>query len=595
MRHETRVALLAIAKPKPKEKPWEWLAGHVDYGRVPNYDTENKAPYDPDYFPGWKELLEMSVSRDVREIWVMKCSRAGGTENLLLGKLRYNVARAPKSSLFMSGSQSSAEGLMRKRIKRGFGLATETNRKYHRAHILEHDIAFEDMDLRIGWVADKMIYKQDGYEDIYGDEVSLWPATSADLLRKRTAGYAFSTIQAVSSMDPKAKRSTSADPIWIEYQNGSQLNWYMPDPKTKRLFKFEKGDGGRDTPGLKWDQSAKKEDGTWDLDKVRATACYQTLDGTIITEKNRMKVARRGKWKAENPNAPAGIITAKYVSPMVPLKSGDFGELAVNFLKAKAKKNPQYMRTYLYEEWCEEHTDNMLRVTDSLIHDRVEKQHTKGSPLFSGDGYMAKFYERKQTAVFTGIDMQQAHMVCYAEEYVEGGDHATLDWRHVITWEEAEQFANQVRASQILIDYGYAKRQLEVLRACHQLGTGWVPCKGADKINLPYKQTYLDPFEGTTRQKEETSVLTYSWHTDIFKMMKLELIKGQSDRKWSIYNHPEAMLANQLASEERIDGVWVVKSGHENHLWDCSILCLLAAVISGIYHTGYQIPAPPAQ
>ena len=41
---------------------------------------------------------------------------------------------------------------MRKRIKRGFGLATETNRKYQRAHVLEHDIAFEDMDLRIGGI-----------------------------------------------------------------------------------------------------------------------------------------------------------------------------------------------------------------------------------------------------------------------------------------------------------------------------------------------------------------------------------------------------------------------------------------------------------
>jgi hypothetical protein len=591
VRNETRVALAAMAQPRPKQKPWEWLAECVDYGRVPNYDTENKSQYDPDFFPGWKELLEMSYSREVREMWVLKCSRAGGTENLLLGGLRYGVAREPCSTLFMTGSQTAAEGMMRRRIKRGFALASETAKKFARAHVLEHEIFFEEMDFRVGWVADKMIYKQDGYERIYGDEVSLWPLQAAELLRKRTAGYAFSTLVAISSIDPKASRPTSADPIWIEYKAGNQLNWYMPDPKTRRLFKFEKGDRGLDTPGIKWDPEAKREDGTWDLDKVRATAYYQTPDGTKILNKNRMKVARRGKWVAENPDAPAGIVSAKWVSPQSPLKAGDFGELAVNFLKAKMKKNPQYMRTYLYEEWCEEHTDNMLRVTDSLVTDRVERNHTKGKPLFSAGGYMAKFYERKQTAVFTGIDVQQAHMVCYAEEYVDGGDHATLDWRHVVTWEEAEQFANQVRAAQIWADYGYAKRQLEVLRACHQLGEGWIPAKGADKISMPYKQTFLDPFEGTTRQKDETSVLTFSWHTDIFKMMKLDLLKGESDRKWHIYNHPEAMLANQLASEERIEGVWVVKSGHENHLWDCSVLCLLAAVVSGIYHTGYQVPA----
>jgi hypothetical protein len=589
VRRETKAALLGMAKPKPLQKPWEWLAENVDYGRVPNYDTENKSAYDPDFFPGWKELLEMSVSRKVREMWGLKCSRAGGTENLLLGRLRYSVAAQPCSTLFMTGSQSAAEGMMRRRIKRGFGLAAETNRKMNRAHVLEHEIFFEEMDFRVGWVADKMIYKQDGYELILGDEVSLWPASSAELLRKRTAGYAFSTIIAVSSMDPKAGRPTSADPIWIEYHNGNQLNWFMPDPKTGRLFKFEKGDAGLDTPGIKWDRDAKREDGTWDLDRVRATAYYQTPDGTKILNKNRMKVARRGKWKAENPDAPAGIVSWKYVSAMVPLKSGDFGELAVGFLKAKAKKNPQYMRTYLYEEWCEEHTDNMLRVSDNLVHDRVERNHTKGQPLFSGDGYMAKFYERKQTAVFVGMDIQQAHMVCYAEEYVDGGDHATLNWRNVVTWEDAEIFANQVGACQIMVDYGYAKRQLEVLRACHQLGAGWIPCKGADKINLPFKKTMLDPFEGTARQSDDGSVMTYSWMTDVFKMQKLELLKGESDRKWHIYNMPESVLVNQLTSEERIDGVWCVKSGHENHLWDCSVLCLLGATISGIFHSGYRV------
>ncbi len=588
MRAETKEALLGIARPREKEQPWEWLANNVDYGRVPNYDTENKAPYDPVYFPGWKELLEMSMRRDIREMWGLKCSRAGGTENLLLGRLRYTVARAPCSTLFMTGSQSASEGMMNRRVKRGFALASETNLKFRRSRALEHEIFFEDMDFRVGWVADKMIYKQDGYELILGDEVSLWNSLAADLLRKRTAGYSFSTLLAVSSMDPKAKRPTREDPIWIEYHHGNQLNWYMPDPKTRRLFKFEKGDGGEMTPGLKWDQGAKLESGEWDLDRVRATAYYQTPDGSRITEKRRMKVARSGKWRAENKAAPGGIVSFKYTSPMVPLKSGNFGELAVNFLKAKRKKNPVLMRTYLYEEWCEEHTDNMIRVSDSVVHDRIEPSHLKGQLYFTDNPKVKGFYDGKGKATFLGVDVQQSTLYALAVEFVEGGDHAVVGWRHVITWDEIEDFANQVQAHQIFADYGYELRQLEVWRECFKRGAGWIPCKGFDKLTMPYQKNIVDPFEGT-RKQGETSVGTWSWMNDIFKMIALSCLKGDSDRKLVMYSHPEAELVNQLASEERVEGKWKVKNGHENHLWDCYVLCMLAAVICGIYKTGYAL------
>lgn len=591
MRADTKTALIELAKPTPPQKPWEWLADNLDYGRVPNYDTENKSAYDPDYFPGWKELLEMSVDLSTREMWVLKCSRAGGTENLLLGRHRYGLAAHPCSTLFITGSERSAAGLMRRRVKRGYGLSKDTAAKYARAHVLEFDIAFDGMDFRVGWVNDKTIYKQDGYELILGDEMSLWPGQAADLLRKRTAGYSFSTILAVSSMDPKAKRPTSQDPIWIEYHNGNQLNWYMPDPKTRRLFKFEKGDASHDTAGLKWSQEAKREDGTWDLDIVRRTAYYQTPDGTKITDKNRMKIARRGKWRAENPDAPVGIITAKYVSPMVPLKSGSFGELAVGFLKAKAQVNPEHMRTYLYEEWCEEHTENMLRVTDSLVHNLIQRNHCKGELYFTDNEDVRHLYEKVQRATFVGVDVQQAHLVAYAEEYAFPGDHATIGWRHCQTWDEVEAFANQVRASAVVVDYGYPKRRLEVLQECYNRGAGWYPARGFDRdsLILPYKKTPLDPFEGSSRQTSETSVTTYSWQNDIFKMIALELLKGESDKRWIMYEHPEAQLVNELASEERVDGVWKVKGGHQNHLWDCKLLCLLIAIISGIYQTGYSL------
>ena len=597
MRASTRQIAINAMAPKAKETPSEWNARCVDYSRVQNYDTALKAPYDPDYFPGWRHLLDMMTLRENRELWVKKCSRAGFTENVQLADLRHTVANNPQPCLWVTGSQSASEGMMEKRIKRGFKLAVETAKKFRRSRAREHDISFGDMDFRVGWATDKMIAKQDGYARVYGDEVSMWPINAADMLRKRTAGYTFSKIFGGSSMDPKAKRPTREDPIWIEHEAGNQMVYTMHDPKTKRLFHFEKGDRGEDTPGLKWSQDAKRDDGTWDLDIVRKTAYYQTPDGTKITNKKRMKVVYsamkngRNPWKAQNPDAPKGILSATFVSPLVPLKSGDFGELAVNFLKAKASKDPIKMRTYLYEEWCAEHTNNMLRVHDSLVHDRIDPDHLRGDLYFTNNEKVREFYKDKQKARFVGVDVQQAHLVCYCEEFVYPGDHATIDWRHVFTWDEVEAFATQVQASAIMIDYGYEQRRLEVLRECEARGAGWYPCKGFDSklMEMPYKQTYLDPYEGTGKQSSDHSILTYSWQNDFFKIIAMNDLKGDSTHKFIMYASPEITLVNEIASEERIDGKWIIKSGHQNHLWDCKLLCLLIAVITGIYKTGYAM------
>lgn len=590
MRGSTRAAAMLAMTPQPKESPSEWNGRCVDFSRVPAYDTEFKAPYDPDFMPGWRQLLDLSNDRKTKEVWVVKCSRAGGSENLLLARLRYTIAQHPEPTLVVTGSMTAAEGFMKRRIKRGMGLAVETAEKYRRAHSLEHTIEFEDMDLRVGWATDKTITKQDGAALILGDEISLWSGQAADLLRKRTAGYSFSTVLGISSMDPTAKRATAKDPIWIEFQHGNQLEWFMPDPKTRRLFKFEIGDGGSETAGLKWSQEAKNEDGSWDLDKVRKTAFYQTPDGTKITERTRMKVVRRGKWRAMNPDAPEGIVSARYVSPMVPLKSGELGELAVGFLKAK-QRGAQALKTYFYEEWAAEFTKNTERVSDSVVHDRVVSGHQKGALYFTENEQVKAFYAEKGKAAFVGVDVQQDTLYAFAVEFAEGGDHAAIGWRHVMTWDEIEQFANQCQAAAIFIDYGYARRELEVLRECAARGAGWIPCKGFDKMNMAYKQFYKDPWEGTSRQTSETSVMTWSWMNDIFKMIALDCLRGDSDRKLIMYEHPEAQLVNQLASEERIDGEWKTKQGHENHLWDCYVLCILAAVISGIYPTGYRLAA----
>ena len=80
----------------------EWNEANVDYRRVPSYDTQLKARYSGDYMPWWRELADAMLDRSVRELWVLKNSRAGCTENTILAPMRYAVANGGKQMLYVS-------------------------------------------------------------------------------------------------------------------------------------------------------------------------------------------------------------------------------------------------------------------------------------------------------------------------------------------------------------------------------------------------------------------------------------------------------------------------------------------------------------
>ena len=80
MKPEAQKAARGLWQTPPKQNVWEWARDSVDFSREPRYDTEYKAPYDPEYMPFFKEPAECVNDRDVKECWVLKCSRAGASE-----------------------------------------------------------------------------------------------------------------------------------------------------------------------------------------------------------------------------------------------------------------------------------------------------------------------------------------------------------------------------------------------------------------------------------------------------------------------------------------------------------------------------------
>lgn len=344
--------------------PFDWAAQNIDYSKAQEYETELKLPYDPQFMPFLREPAASVIDRKVEECWVLKCSRAGVSENVILVPLRFIVAHRPKPVLYVSGSQKSTEDFFETRIKRGFKLCDKTHELLQRARATEHRILFEHMDLNVAWPSSTMAFKQSGYSVIFLDEVSTYKnSTIIDVIRKRTANWRWSTIVGISSPATEIERRSSEDPIFIEYESGTQKKWMMQD-KNGEWFSY-------DLSGIKWAKDAKRTDGTWSMARVAETAHYETTSGAIITESDRMRYVRQSQahWEANNADAFKGRESYYINAPMTPFKTGDFAHIAVKFLEAKQRGNSA-LRAFFYEYMPEPVADSaIMQTTEGQIYE----------------------------------------------------------------------------------------------------------------------------------------------------------------------------------------------------------------------------------
>lgn len=590
MRHESKTVLMSLHAPVERLSIPEWASQNVDFSLEPSYDTPLHGPYDPDFIPQWKEIAECDTDPAIRECWVLKCSRSGASENAFLNPIRYHVAVDPMPILYISGNIKAVEEFMEERIKLGLKCSLVTRKKLRMARALEYRIKFSDMILQTTWPANKMAFKQAGWARVYIDEYSLVKGTTPGMLRKRTDTYQFSYICGVSSMDAEIKRAGNEDPILLEWKMGDQREWMMIDPKKqKKRFRFEMG--GIDTKhGLKWDKKAKHDDGTWDLEKVRASAYYVTPGGTRIENDQRLAIVQTGKWMPFNFNAPKNRRSYRINSFGLPFKSGEFGHIAEEWCRVdniKHNTSPtsnQYqkaLKVFIYEYLAEEWDDKIQRTDEDELANRVGNYDRNERISQSKD--FKEFYISKLAEVYLCVDVQQAHLWAGAREWIEGGDSGLLIYDYVVTWADLEKMAKAVDASAVWIDCGYALRRDEVFRYC--LEYEGVPTFGSDKLkDLTWTMQDRDPFEGK-RGQGKYNVKTVTFDTDFFKSKTQDLIMGRAEQAWYIYKGIDRTYTRQVASEEKVEGEWRQRRGHaQNHLWDVEVIQTLAATVNQLLY-----------
>lgn len=596
-------SIAEILRPPRLQPIYEWAEENVVFAKP--YKAIADGPYDSSLTPFWREPMDAILDRAIREVWVLKAAQAGGSENMLLMPMRHAVCCRPMTILYISGEQKATEEFIRERIKPGLQLSIELRQRYAEARVLEHQLYYPDMMIVCGWSTSSGIVKQRPADLVLADEFDTWDEFAPDKLRKRVGTRPFSTIVGISSLDARKKRPTSESPIWVEYGRTDKREYWLPEPrkrnsKTQKWFKFKMGwkdrKSGRESPfGLKWSEDARLPDGEWDPDVVAESAYYLTPGGTKLTDEKKLELLEegRGKW------IPRVKVTDHskrgYRLPSFYLPWETFGGIAKRFLDAKEKSKAS-LRVFIYEDLCEGWKDEVEDASENEAWAR-QGEYAKGTQMTESGGKcndagdtFKEFYLKKQKMVQVTADVQKMHLVWVAREWVKGGDSGLMDCGICIEWHELDRLATQYGAAHVLVDSAYGERTQEVYEASYKYR--FIPTQGKENIaSLLFTETYINPFEGTRRQKEKNVITLLLYKTDPFKTQLLERVKGESKFGWYVYQSIELEYVNQVTAEHKVNGIWKIKPGHHqrNHYWDCEVLQVLGATRFGFNRfKGYE-------
>ena len=168
---------------------------------------------------------------------------------------------------------------------------------------------------------------------LFCDEVDKWPdasATEAPSLELAMARVNF--YKAISKTVLASTPTVETGAIWKQYLAGSRHRLHIRCDTCGESAPLE-------FDHVRWSDELRDDQGNWDLDGVRESACYQCPSCGSIWEQHRKRTlieeaCRRGGWISENPSAPSDHISCHISAMYSPQMT--WGEMAVLFLQKQS-------------------------------------------------------------------------------------------------------------------------------------------------------------------------------------------------------------------------------------------------------------------
>lgn len=365
-----------------------------------------------------------------------------------------------------------------------------------------------------------------------------------------------------------------------------------------------------------WDKEAKRKNGTWDLDRVVASARAQCpFCGGHILDTHKTRIDRAGEWRSTRQAAP-GYVGFHLPSMYSVGIETSFGQMAKRFLLFK--QGLQGMKGFINSDLAEPDLQQELQ------SERVELV-TKAETLKEKDVPLLLTCDVQMRAPFRWVVVRRWNKG-NSEGIFAGHCDGDDEVRDI-------QLRYGIPDSAVMLDSGFGAKSGDagIYRVCaehseiiegfrenkqERLCLGWVPAKGQGEYKrwhdketgnqVPYRMVRLDPFLGTS-EAGLVQIELFEFSASFFKDILDTLRKGKSHYTWSVLEEvatPEYWkhLSGQhkMPIEHKVTHIvrpeWVKRSRHwPDHLFSCEVMQVSFAAYLGLFSIDAKEKGAPTE
>lgn len=564
-----------VFRPRKKQKVWEWIEEHCELPAESG--SKLKGPIDTSVTPYSRAIYEAYGDPKTRFITLVKSAQVGGT-TILKCLICYDVAYAPGPQLYVTSTGAQAKRFNDRELEPHFRLCK----------------AVEALTIRVKgiWTKFEKVWRNGATLGIVGsnsvsqlasrtverlkmDETDKWPAESDkeaaadDLAEARTKTYEDRRkVLAVSTP------TIDSGIIWKRFLRGTQEYFEVPCPfcghyQVLDFFYSE------DTGGVWWPPECRREDNTWDLDKVEAEtryACAKCKGKIPEAMKRRMVLG----YRPVITNSSAQISNRSFHVCALYSLFETWGGMARAFLSAEsvAGKLHDFYNNYLGKPWIRHAT------TIKKGHLRVIQEESP--PYRRGE------LPIDPRVITMAVDVQQEGFFWAIRAWGKSRESYLVDFGAAISYPDLEEISRRdfkfsgrsFQVYKVMIDSGYtAKRRAGVYDQCLASGGRFFPSKGSSK-----ESGLLHPIRETRVTHRQRDLILVTYDDEIYKEeLYCRRIKDRNGPGWYLPqglgpDYYEQLTAEKLVERKRpsggIDLIWECPTKN-NHYGDCEKLQLV--------------------
>jgi phage terminase large subunit GpA-like protein len=590
--------LRGLYRPTPRQTVVQWAEANL---KLTARQTEHPGPYSTSVRPYVREPLECWKDSGVVEMTLCWGSQTSKTTTLMAG-LAWLIDTEPSPALWLMPTENLARSFSKSRWMPMLEdcpamVAHFPSDKDKLTHLEQH---FDRSTLTFVGSNSPANLASRPVRVLVADEVDKFAqasereADALDLAEQRLKAFSSSKLFLTSTP------TTTEGRIWQRFLRGDQRRYYLPCPHCKAPIRLE-------WRQVKWDETAKLEDGKWDFGRVRASARYECqLCKGAITDAQKVAGLRHGQWIPENKGALPGVRSYHLSSLYSPDRKCTWGHLAVQFIESQ---------------------ESLIGLQGFINGNLAEPWENQAAPRQREELIVAGTEGLAEKAIkFLTVDCQASspHFWFVVRAWNEDGSSRAIEAGPLDTWHDVREKQGQhgVQDVHVVIDSGYDAPTVysECLRWGRffprtgrvPLWVGWMPAKGMPRkgwrnpktgVEDPFFLRGIDPRVGDNAGRQgklELKLLEFG--TDVTKDILERLRKGKTATRWEVADNVaspeywrhldcEQKVARMSSATGRTTWTWLPRSSKwPNHLADCEVMQVAAA----IFHNRIRITASNA-